>query len=156
MRFSKQVVNLVLAVAILLSASCERNSDSTGHTTVSATTLASAKQAISASDTPAATAPAATAPAAAAISDKVQGSCSIMGLSCSDYQGDASPTVLKATCEKYSGKWSNGPCPRDKIQGICTKLEAPFRNITYTYPPGTAETARTACTNTPGGVFSTP
>jgi phage tail sheath gpL-like len=141
----------MLTVAVLLSASCERKNDSVEHTTALVTTLVEAKQAISASGTPVIT-----APAAAAISDKVQGSCSIMGLSCSDYQGDASPTVLKATCEKYSGKWSNGPCPRDKIQGICTKLEAPFRNITYTYPPGTAETARTACTNTPGGVFSTP
>jgi len=79
-----------------------------------------------------------------------------MGLSCSDFQGDVPATQPKAMCEKYGGKWSELACPRDKVQGICTKLEPPFRNVTYSYPPGTVETAKTACSNTPGGVFSTP
>jgi hypothetical protein len=139
-------------LTVLLGSGCERKNESEGQATAPTVTQA----AVTSSAGNVAPTPVATAPRAAAISDQVQGSCSIMALSCSDYQGDAASTVLKATCERYSGKWSDGPCPREKIQGICTKLEPPFRNITYTYPPGTAETARTACTNTPGGVFSTP
>ncbi len=94
--------------------------------------------------------------AAASIGTTVQGSCSVMGLSCSDFQGDVPATQPKAMCEKYGGKWSDAACPRERIQGICTKLDPPFRNVTYSYPPGTVETAKKACGNTPGGVFSTP
>lgn len=102
------------------------------------------------------TAPVVEAAPATVIGTKVQGSCSFMGVSCADYQGDVAPTTPKAMCTKYQGKWSDGPCPRDKIQGVCTKLEPPFRTVTYSYPPGTAETAKTACNNTPGGNYSAP
>ncbi len=147
-------------LALLSLAACSRPSSDTS--TSQASPAASAVGAVAASNVaPPAVAPAAPSAAAtpnpaadAAIPKTVKGSCSFMGVSCSDYQGDASPAPLKEMCLKYSGKWSDGPCPRAGIQGVCTKLEPPFRNVTYTYPPGTAATSKKACDNTPGGVFS--
>jgi len=77
----------------------------------------------------------------------------IASVACSDYYGGASAAPVKAACQMV-GKWSDGACPPGSV-GTCTKSEAGgIVNKTTTYPPGTKETAKTACDNTPGGVFS--
>ena len=98
-------------------------------------------------------APAAAAPAATP--DQLMGSCSIQGVACSDYYGAPNPTVQKA-CEGF-GTWKTSACPAAGRVGTCTRQELPgVVNKTHSYPPGTAATAKKACDNTPGGVFSTP
>jgi hypothetical protein len=123
--------------------------------------LASCKAESSAAPSPSASAPgklsAATVPppAPAAAPGKHVGSCTIMGVACSDYYG-ASGDAAKKACVAF-GKWSDGPCPPTNVQGTCTKTEpGGLVNRTHTYPPGTPATAKTACDNTPGGVFSNP
>jgi hypothetical protein len=81
------------------------------------------------------------------------GSCSFAGLSCADYEGTPSPTP-KDMCGKYSGKWSDSPCPQTGIVGTCLSSQGGVRVLTHSYPPGTAESAKKACSNTPGGQFS--
>jgi hypothetical protein len=78
----------------------------------------------------------------------------IMGVACSDYYASGDNDQLKKACQS-AGKWSDGACPTGGIQGTCTKTEAGgIVNKAHTYPPGTKATAKQACDNTPGGVFS--
>jgi hypothetical protein len=77
-----------------------------------------------------------------------------MGVACSDYYGPDG-SAAKAACLSV-GKWSDGPCHGGSV-GTCTKTEpGGILNKAHTYPPGTRATAKQACDNTPGGVFSTP
>jgi hypothetical protein len=99
-------------------------------------------------------APAANPVPAPAAGGKHLGSCTIMGIACSDYTGSALPDVLRQSCEGV-GKWSEGACPTAGVQGTCTKPEpGGIVNATHSYAPGTPETAKKACDNTPGGVFT--
>ncbi|MBI5531396.1 MAG: hypothetical protein HY898_01685 [Deltaproteobacteria bacterium] len=77
------------------------------------------------------------------------GSCSIMGVSCADYEGAPSPQP-KEMCGKYSGKWSDSPCPKGGV-GTCISSQGGVKILTHSYPPGTPETSKKACSNTPGG-----
>jgi hypothetical protein len=149
---SRVLGGLSLGIVLWLPFGCGKsNQEATQSTTAVQSTVNSAEQV----RVPETTVQVASTPLSP-IGTQVQGSCSFMGVSCADFQGNEVPKLPKQQCDKYGGKWSNGPCPRDKIQGICTKLEPPFRTVTYSYPPGTLATAKQACDNTPGGVFSAP
>lgn len=120
----------------------------------SALPVETAKPAVTSGAPAATTTAAAVAPAAPAAAGKLMGSCMIMGVACSDYYGAVSSDTVKKICQSV-GKWSDGACPTAGIQGTCTKSEpGGIVNKTHTYPPGTPATAKKACDNTPGGVFS--
>lgn len=140
-----------LAVLLLATGCCKKDSGDTGDVPGASGEKPSAAT-VAASNPAATTAPA--TGAAPAAPGKLLGSCMIMGVACSDYYGTASVDMLKGVC-KSVGKWSDGACPTAGIQGTCTKTEpGGIINKTHTYPPGTPATAKQACDNTPGGVFS--
>jgi hypothetical protein len=80
------------------------------------------------------------------------GSCSVAAVSCTDFDKAVGPEA-KAACVKYGLTWSDGACPTAKVVGTCVKKEGKGFGYTHSYPPGTAATAKQACTNTPGGAF---
>jgi pyruvate dehydrogenase E2 component (dihydrolipoamide acetyltransferase) len=148
---------LVLAVLCtpLTLSSCQRESSPAPAASANpAPSQLPSTPAPAAAPAPAATAAAASA-APAATPDQLMGSCSIQGVACSDYYGAPNPTVQKA-CAGV-GTWKTSACPAAGSVGTCTRQEVPgVVNRTHSYPPGTAATAKKACDNTPGGVFSTP
>lgn len=80
------------------------------------------------------------------------GSCSVANVSCTDFDKAVGPEA-KDTCLKYKLTWSDKACPTEKVVGTCVKKEGKGFGYTHSYPPGTAATAKQACTNTPGGTF---
>ena len=83
------------------------------------------------------------------------GSCQFAAISCTTYEGPPSPAVKEA-CLQYKGTWSDAACPAAGIAGTCLSTNSGVRLSTHTYAPGTADTAKTACGNTPGGTFVAP
>jgi hypothetical protein len=83
------------------------------------------------------------------------GSCQFAAISCTTYEGPPAPAVKEA-CLKYKGTWSDAACPAAGIAGTCLSTDSGVRLSTHTYAPGTADTAKTACGNTPGGTFVAP
>lgn len=80
------------------------------------------------------------------------GSCGVAGVSCTDFEKSAGPGAKEA-CLKYKLTWSDKACATKDVVGTCVKKEGGGQSYTHSYPPGTAATAKTACTNTPGGTF---
>lgn len=80
------------------------------------------------------------------------GSCSPAPVSCTDYEKTVG-TAARDACKKYKLTWSDGACPTEKRVGTCVTKEGGGKAFTHSYPPGTAEVAKKACGNTPGGVF---
>jgi len=80
------------------------------------------------------------------------GSCKVGDMSCTDFEKAVGPGAREA-CQKYKLTWSPLACSDQKVVGTCVKSEGGGRSFTHSYAPATAEIARKACTNTPGGVF---
>ncbi|MFO0582560.1 MAG: hypothetical protein U0229_09825 [Anaeromyxobacter sp.] len=84
--------------------------------------------------------------------EKPGGSCQVAAFVCADYDASIAPTA-KDVCVKYKFSWSAKPCATKGVVGTCVKPEGAGKSYSHTYPPGSVESARKACTNTPGGVF---
>lgn len=112
------------------------------------------KAAPAAPSTPAAPTPAPAAPAPGApAAGGLLGSCAIAEIACSDYYGAGDVAPLKNACAG-AGTWSDAACRAGAV-GTCTTTEAGgITNKAHTYPPGTPASAKQACANTPGGVYS--
>jgi hypothetical protein len=80
------------------------------------------------------------------------GSCSVGDMSCTDFEKAVGPGA-KDACVKYKLTWSPLACSDKKVVGTCAKSEGGGRSFTHSYAPATAEVAKKACVNTPGGVF---
>ncbi len=140
--------SVVLALAFLLAAACNKSSSTSGSSGSSPAASASGPVA------PSGASVAPPGPGGGAVGGTLMGSCGIGGVACSDYYGSGSSDGLKKVCLMV-GKWSDGACPTANIQGTCTKTEGGgILNKAHTYPPGTPVSAKTACDNTPGGAFS--
>lgn len=144
--------HLCVAFALCLAGTaCKPDADGAGASSAPATAAPASTTARGATAGAGTGASATTPPATAG---KLLGSCMIMNVACSDYYGASSPDTVKKVCESV-GKWSDGACPSSGIQGTCTKAEpGGVTSKSHTYPPGTRATAKQACDNTPGGVFS--
>ncbi len=135
-----------LALALVMSLGCSGEKAAPPTPTTTATPAPAAT-----------TAPATPTPVAApaAPTGGLLGSCQFAAISCSTYEGPPSPAVKEA-CLKYKGTWSDAACPAAGIAGTCLSTDSGVRLSTHTYAPGTADTAKTACGNTPGGTFVAP
>lgn len=143
-----RLLPLVMSIAII--GCCKQDADSSG----ASNTQQPGNPTEPATTATAATAATTTTTAPAGAPGKLMGSCMIMGVACSDYYGSADKEIVKKACQA-AGKWSDTACPTAGVQGTCTKTElGGIVNKTHTYPPGTKATAKEACDNTPGGVFS--
>jgi len=86
------------------------------------------------------------------IPEKPGGSCQLAPFVCADYDASIAATA-KDVCTRYKFTWSAKPCATKGVVGTCVKPEGGGKSYSHTYPPGTVESARKACSNTPGGTF---
>lgn len=139
---ASRLLPFVMSIAII--GCCKQDADSSGASSTQPPGSPADPLAVATTTT--------TAPAGAP--GKLMGSCMIMGVACSDYYGSGDTEIVKKACQA-AGKWSDTACPTAGVQGTCTKTElGGIVNKTHSYPPGTKATAKQACDNTPGGVFS--
>jgi hypothetical protein len=85
----------------------------------------------------------------------IAGSCSLGAAACSDYEGRFSGVDLPALCAKVKGRWSASACPSEGTIATCMQRQigSEDRIVARTYAPGTHDSAKKACGETPRGIF---